>query len=149
MIHPIMDRNRKWMPGFGAVLLILLSHKTSALEVPLDRKYCPHHIYSYSTYRFCLTKYSTYINTCSMLYGKHYIVWHNEEHYTLYWSLKGLWSSYRLSSSFLIFSFQLCMFQHVINSAVFSYEMQLNFCILSTYISHISCVKLWCLQLLF
>ncbi|XP_045927872.1 neuronal cell adhesion molecule a isoform X2 [Micropterus dolomieu] len=36
MIHPIMDRNRKWMPGFGAVLLILLSHKTSALEVPLD-----------------------------------------------------------------------------------------------------------------
>ncbi|XP_038595042.1 neuronal cell adhesion molecule a isoform X7 [Micropterus salmoides] len=38
MIHPIMDRNRKWMPGFGAVLLILLSHKTSALEVPLDPK---------------------------------------------------------------------------------------------------------------
>ncbi|XP_041833048.1 neuronal cell adhesion molecule a isoform X2 [Melanotaenia boesemani] len=31
-----MDRNRKWMPDFGAVLLILLSHMTSALEVPLD-----------------------------------------------------------------------------------------------------------------
>ncbi|XP_078099084.1 neuronal cell adhesion molecule a isoform X2 [Sander vitreus] len=31
-----MDRNRKWVPGFGAVLLILLSHTTSALEVPLD-----------------------------------------------------------------------------------------------------------------
>ncbi|XP_071358490.1 neuronal cell adhesion molecule a isoform X8 [Trachinotus anak] len=26
----------KWVPGFGAVLLILLSHMTSALEVPLD-----------------------------------------------------------------------------------------------------------------
>ncbi|XP_072233870.1 neuronal cell adhesion molecule a isoform X5 [Leuresthes tenuis] len=31
-----MDRNRKWEPGFGAVLLILMSHVTSALEVPLD-----------------------------------------------------------------------------------------------------------------
>uniref|UniRef100_A0A8C2XN73 Neural cell adhesion molecule L1 n=1 Tax=Cyclopterus lumpus TaxID=8103 RepID=A0A8C2XN73_CYCLU len=31
-----MDRSRKWVPGFGAVLLILLSHMTSALEVPLD-----------------------------------------------------------------------------------------------------------------
>ncbi|KAM4569311.1 neuronal cell adhesion molecule a isoform 3-T3 [Odontesthes bonariensis] len=31
-----MDRNRKWEPGFGAVLLILMSHMTSALEVPLD-----------------------------------------------------------------------------------------------------------------
>ncbi|XP_041820034.1 neuronal cell adhesion molecule a isoform X2 [Chelmon rostratus] len=31
-----MDRNRKRVPGFGAVLLILLSHVTSALEVPLD-----------------------------------------------------------------------------------------------------------------
>uniref|UniRef100_A0A669D6L5 Neuronal cell adhesion molecule a n=1 Tax=Oreochromis niloticus TaxID=8128 RepID=A0A669D6L5_ORENI len=31
-----MDRNRKWVPGFGAVLLTLLSHMTSALEVPLD-----------------------------------------------------------------------------------------------------------------
>nr|XP_046234888.1 neuronal cell adhesion molecule a isoform X2 [Scatophagus argus] len=31
-----MDRKRKWVPGFGAVLLILLSHETSALEVPLD-----------------------------------------------------------------------------------------------------------------
>ncbi|XP_071358488.1 neuronal cell adhesion molecule a isoform X6 [Trachinotus anak] len=28
----------KWVPGFGAVLLILLSHMTSALEVPLDPK---------------------------------------------------------------------------------------------------------------
>ncbi|XP_068442971.1 neuronal cell adhesion molecule a isoform X3 [Clinocottus analis] len=36
MTHPTMDRNRKWVPGFGAVLLILLSHMTSALEVPLD-----------------------------------------------------------------------------------------------------------------
>uniref|UniRef100_A0A8C9ZVE9 Neuronal cell adhesion molecule a n=1 Tax=Sander lucioperca TaxID=283035 RepID=A0A8C9ZVE9_SANLU len=36
-----MDRNRKWVPGFGAVLLIFLSHTTSALEVPLDRKYLP------------------------------------------------------------------------------------------------------------
>uniref|UniRef100_A0A4W6DAR6 Neural cell adhesion molecule L1 n=1 Tax=Lates calcarifer TaxID=8187 RepID=A0A4W6DAR6_LATCA len=34
--HPTMDRNRKWVPGIGAVLLILLSHMTSALEVPLD-----------------------------------------------------------------------------------------------------------------
>ncbi|XP_028426202.1 neuronal cell adhesion molecule a isoform X6 [Perca flavescens] len=31
-----MDRNRKWVPGFAAVLLTLLSHTTSALEVPLD-----------------------------------------------------------------------------------------------------------------
>uniref|UniRef100_A0A8C4IR13 Neuronal cell adhesion molecule a n=1 Tax=Dicentrarchus labrax TaxID=13489 RepID=A0A8C4IR13_DICLA len=31
-----MDRKRKWVPGFGAVLLILMSHMTSALEVPLD-----------------------------------------------------------------------------------------------------------------
>uniref|UniRef100_A0A3P8NBS5 Neural cell adhesion molecule L1 n=1 Tax=Astatotilapia calliptera TaxID=8154 RepID=A0A3P8NBS5_ASTCA len=34
--HLSMDRNRKWVPGFGAVLLTLLSHMTSALEVPLD-----------------------------------------------------------------------------------------------------------------
>uniref|UniRef100_A0A672JLA5 Neural cell adhesion molecule L1 n=1 Tax=Salarias fasciatus TaxID=181472 RepID=A0A672JLA5_SALFA len=34
--HPTMDGNRKWGPGFRAVLLILLSHMTSALEVPLD-----------------------------------------------------------------------------------------------------------------
>ncbi|XP_029969984.1 neuronal cell adhesion molecule a isoform X2 [Salarias fasciatus] len=33
-----MDGNRKWGPGFRAVLLILLSHMTSALEVPLDPK---------------------------------------------------------------------------------------------------------------
>ncbi|XP_068572896.1 neuronal cell adhesion molecule a isoform X3 [Cebidichthys violaceus] len=33
-----MDRNRKWVPSFGAVLVILLSHMTSALEVPLDPK---------------------------------------------------------------------------------------------------------------
>ncbi|KAM3587801.1 uncharacterized protein V6R79_014177 [Siganus canaliculatus] len=33
-----MDRNRKWMPGVGGVLLVLLSHVTSALEVPLDPK---------------------------------------------------------------------------------------------------------------
>ncbi|XP_070848183.1 neuronal cell adhesion molecule a isoform X7 [Chaetodon trifascialis] len=33
---PTMDRNRKRVPGFGAVLLILVSHVTSALEVPLD-----------------------------------------------------------------------------------------------------------------
>uniref|UniRef100_A0A8C9ZJJ8 Neuronal cell adhesion molecule a n=1 Tax=Sander lucioperca TaxID=283035 RepID=A0A8C9ZJJ8_SANLU len=39
--HLTMDRNRKWVPGFGAVLLIFLSHTTSALEVPLDRKYLP------------------------------------------------------------------------------------------------------------
>ncbi|XP_030575584.1 neuronal cell adhesion molecule a isoform X3 [Archocentrus centrarchus] len=31
-----MDWNRKWVPGVGAVLLTLLSHMTSALEVPLD-----------------------------------------------------------------------------------------------------------------
>ncbi|KAM8739966.1 neuronal cell adhesion molecule a isoform 3-T3 [Acanthopagrus schlegelii] len=31
-----MDRNRKWVPAFGPALLILLSHVTSALEVPLD-----------------------------------------------------------------------------------------------------------------
>ncbi|XP_070848182.1 neuronal cell adhesion molecule a isoform X6 [Chaetodon trifascialis] len=35
---PTMDRNRKRVPGFGAVLLILVSHVTSALEVPLDPK---------------------------------------------------------------------------------------------------------------
>lgn len=40
--HPDMDRNRKWAPGFGAALLILVSHLTSALEVPLDRKYFPY-----------------------------------------------------------------------------------------------------------
>uniref|UniRef100_A0A3B5AXU6 Neural cell adhesion molecule L1 n=1 Tax=Stegastes partitus TaxID=144197 RepID=A0A3B5AXU6_9TELE len=34
--RPNMDRNRKWVPGFEAVLLILLSHTTVALEVPLD-----------------------------------------------------------------------------------------------------------------
>ncbi|XP_035465531.2 neuronal cell adhesion molecule a isoform X8 [Scophthalmus maximus] len=33
-----MDRNRKWVPGLGAALLILLCHVTSALEVPLDPK---------------------------------------------------------------------------------------------------------------
>ncbi|KAM8909437.1 neuronal cell adhesion molecule a isoform 2-T2 [Spinachia spinachia] len=33
-----MDRDRKRLPGFAAVLLILLSHMTSALEVPLDPK---------------------------------------------------------------------------------------------------------------
>ncbi|KAM9334917.1 neuronal cell adhesion molecule a [Symphorus nematophorus] len=33
-----MDRNRKWVAGCGALLLILLSHVTSALEVPLDPK---------------------------------------------------------------------------------------------------------------
>ncbi|XP_047431963.1 neuronal cell adhesion molecule-like isoform X3 [Mugil cephalus] len=33
-----MDRNRKWVPGFGAVLFIFMSHMTSALEVPLDPK---------------------------------------------------------------------------------------------------------------
>ncbi|XP_008314031.1 neuronal cell adhesion molecule a isoform X5 [Cynoglossus semilaevis] len=30
------DRNRKWIPELGAMLLILLSQMTSALEVPLD-----------------------------------------------------------------------------------------------------------------
>uniref|UniRef100_A0A3B4TUN2 Neuronal cell adhesion molecule a n=1 Tax=Seriola dumerili TaxID=41447 RepID=A0A3B4TUN2_SERDU len=38
MTHPSMDWNRKWTPGFGAVLFILLSRMTSALEVPLDPK---------------------------------------------------------------------------------------------------------------
>ncbi|XP_054862553.1 neuronal cell adhesion molecule a isoform X9 [Amphiprion ocellaris] len=33
-----MDGNRKWVPGFEAVLLILLSHTAVALEVPLDPK---------------------------------------------------------------------------------------------------------------
>ncbi|XP_008314026.1 neuronal cell adhesion molecule a isoform X2 [Cynoglossus semilaevis] len=32
------DRNRKWIPELGAMLLILLSQMTSALEVPLDPK---------------------------------------------------------------------------------------------------------------
>ncbi|XP_013872418.1 neuronal cell adhesion molecule a isoform X2 [Austrofundulus limnaeus] len=36
--HRNMDGNRKWVPGLGAVLLILLSHMTSGLEVPLDPK---------------------------------------------------------------------------------------------------------------
>ncbi|XP_034433546.1 neuronal cell adhesion molecule a isoform X17 [Hippoglossus hippoglossus] len=35
-MHPTTDRNRKWLPGFGAMLLVLLSRVTSALEVPLD-----------------------------------------------------------------------------------------------------------------
>uniref|UniRef100_A0A3P8TJY6 Neural cell adhesion molecule L1 n=1 Tax=Amphiprion percula TaxID=161767 RepID=A0A3P8TJY6_AMPPE len=39
--RPNMDGNRKWVPGFKAVLLILLSHTAVALEVPLDRKYLP------------------------------------------------------------------------------------------------------------
>uniref|UniRef100_A0A3Q1B4Z0 Neural cell adhesion molecule L1 n=1 Tax=Amphiprion ocellaris TaxID=80972 RepID=A0A3Q1B4Z0_AMPOC len=34
--RPNMDGNRKWVPGFEAVLLILLSHTAVALEVPLD-----------------------------------------------------------------------------------------------------------------
>lgn len=38
LTNPTMDRNRKRVPGFAAMLLILLSHMTSALEVPLDRK---------------------------------------------------------------------------------------------------------------
>lgn len=33
-----MDGSRKWAPGFSVVLLTLLSHLTSALEVPLDRE---------------------------------------------------------------------------------------------------------------
>ncbi|XP_034433539.1 neuronal cell adhesion molecule a isoform X11 [Hippoglossus hippoglossus] len=37
-MHPTTDRNRKWLPGFGAMLLVLLSRVTSALEVPLDPK---------------------------------------------------------------------------------------------------------------
>lgn len=49
--HLTMDRNRKWVPGFGAVLLIFLSHTTSALEVPLDRKYCPFHDHFYYDYQ--------------------------------------------------------------------------------------------------
>nr|XP_019947838.1 PREDICTED: neuronal cell adhesion molecule-like isoform X13 [Paralichthys olivaceus] len=35
-MDPTTDRNMKWVPGFGAMLLVLLSHVTSALEVPLD-----------------------------------------------------------------------------------------------------------------
>ncbi|XP_065807210.1 neuronal cell adhesion molecule a isoform X9 [Labrus bergylta] len=31
-----MDRHRKWVQSFGAVLLVLLCHMTLALEVPLD-----------------------------------------------------------------------------------------------------------------
>ncbi|XP_060885416.1 neuronal cell adhesion molecule a isoform X10 [Labrus mixtus] len=31
-----MDRHRKWVQSFGAVLMVLLCHMTSALEVPLD-----------------------------------------------------------------------------------------------------------------
>ncbi|XP_065807205.1 neuronal cell adhesion molecule a isoform X4 [Labrus bergylta] len=33
-----MDRHRKWVQSFGAVLLVLLCHMTLALEVPLDPK---------------------------------------------------------------------------------------------------------------
>ncbi|XP_036066058.1 neuronal cell adhesion molecule a isoform X16 [Oryzias melastigma] len=33
-----MDSNPQWVPGFNVVLLILLSHVTSAFEVPLDPK---------------------------------------------------------------------------------------------------------------
>lgn len=36
MAPPIRDKNRKCVPGSGALLLLLLSHLTSALEVPLD-----------------------------------------------------------------------------------------------------------------
>ncbi|XP_069375628.1 neuronal cell adhesion molecule a isoform X5 [Paralichthys olivaceus] len=35
-MDPTTERNMKWVPGFGAMLLVLLSHVTSALEVPLD-----------------------------------------------------------------------------------------------------------------
>ncbi|XP_075886416.1 neuronal cell adhesion molecule a isoform X11 [Nelusetta ayraudi] len=38
MAPPIRDKNRKCVPGSGALLLLLLSHLTSALEVPLDPK---------------------------------------------------------------------------------------------------------------
>uniref|UniRef100_A0A3Q3LA26 Neuronal cell adhesion molecule a n=1 Tax=Labrus bergylta TaxID=56723 RepID=A0A3Q3LA26_9LABR len=34
--HLTMDRHRKWVQSFGAVLLVLLCHMTLALEVPLD-----------------------------------------------------------------------------------------------------------------
>ncbi|XP_069375639.1 neuronal cell adhesion molecule a isoform X15 [Paralichthys olivaceus] len=37
-MDPTTERNMKWVPGFGAMLLVLLSHVTSALEVPLDPK---------------------------------------------------------------------------------------------------------------
>uniref|UniRef100_A0A3Q3IKJ0 Neural cell adhesion molecule L1 n=1 Tax=Monopterus albus TaxID=43700 RepID=A0A3Q3IKJ0_MONAL len=40
-MHPTMDRNWKWVLNFRAVILMLLCHMTSALEVPLDRKYLP------------------------------------------------------------------------------------------------------------
>nr|XP_020470035.1 neuronal cell adhesion molecule-like isoform X4 [Monopterus albus] len=36
MMHPTMDRNWKWVLNFRAVILMLLCHMTSALEVPLD-----------------------------------------------------------------------------------------------------------------
>lgn len=52
--HPNMDRNRKWLPGTGAVLLILLSHMTSALEVPLDRKCCPYQYHRVFDIKFIL-----------------------------------------------------------------------------------------------
>nr|XP_020470049.1 neuronal cell adhesion molecule-like isoform X14 [Monopterus albus] len=38
MMHPTMDRNWKWVLNFRAVILMLLCHMTSALEVPLDPK---------------------------------------------------------------------------------------------------------------
>jgi hypothetical protein len=34
-----MDRKRKWVLSSGALLVIFLGRMTTALEVPLDRKY--------------------------------------------------------------------------------------------------------------
>lgn len=99
-----MDRNRKWVPGSGAVLLILLSHLTSALEVPLDRKYCPHQYHIRYDYQ------------SSELIVWH-IVGHNEEHY----SLQGVAAD--LSSSLLVF---MCL-SFACVSMVFSSDMQFNF----------------------
>lgn len=39
MAPPIRDKKRKCVPGSAALLLLLLSHLTCALEVPLDRKW--------------------------------------------------------------------------------------------------------------
>lgn len=67
-----MERNLKWVPGLGAVLLTLLSHMISALEVPLDRKYHPQQYHfnhaCYLEFPFCkVRKCLIFSNTCNQL----------------------------------------------------------------------------------
>lgn len=149
-----MDRNRKWVAGFGAVLLILSSHMSSALEVPLDRKYRPHQYHSYydyqnSKFRIVFTSYSSCLNTSALWKTnvnsvQHFhIVGRNERHYSLYGPLKGLKSSCRLSNSLLVF---LC-FSFACSSMGSSLRFSVTKC--NSISEELYQIKLLCLQLLF